>query len=78
MAENEREEIIMTENDIIAEYVKREFPEILNTLDFEKFKILYAMTGFWKELEKNIKRIDFSKLQKIVKALNESEKEGGK
>lgn len=68
----------MTENDIIAEYIKREFPEILNTVDFAKFKTSYAMTSFLKELEKKLGRIDFSRLQKIAEALNESEKEGGK
>ena len=40
----------MNENDLIAEYVKENYPEILETYDFVSFKLIKAA----KELEKII------------------------
>ena len=61
----------MTRNDVIAEYVKERYPELIKTTDF----ILYSFGMAWKStvdnLEEAIKKIDFSILLKAVDHLEE-------
>ncbi len=39
-----------TENDIIAEYVRRNFPEILETTDFAVYRLHESLNAFGQEL----------------------------
>ena len=61
----------MTRNDIIAEYVKRNYPEILTTTDFAVFQFRIACKSFCDEACKSIRSIDFSKLKETFKSLSE-------
>lgn len=47
----------MNENDIIAEYVKERFPEILETFDFAAYRLGVSWKKFGKELEKESEKI---------------------
>lgn len=62
---------IMTENDIIAEYVKRKYPEILTTVDFAAFHVCMDCKSFSDAFSRSIRNIDFSKLKEALKHLNE-------
>lgn len=64
---------IMTENDIIAEYVKRKHPEILTSIDFAAFHLGMACSIFSDSLRAKLKRIDFSRLKEALKKVNEKE-----
>lgn len=61
----------MTENDIIAEYVKRKYPEILTSIDFAAFHVGMTCKSFSDVISKSIRNIDFSKLKEAFKPLNE-------
>lgn len=61
----------MTRNDIIAEYVKRNYPEILTTTDFAAFQFRMACISFSDAVRKSIRSIDFSKLKETFKPLSE-------
>ena len=63
----------MTENDIIAEYVKRKHPEILTSIDFAAFHIGMDFSIFSDSLRTKLKRIDFSRLEEALKKVNEKE-----
>ena len=52
----------MNENDIIAEYIKEKYPELLNTTDFALYKFYCACRKVVDELKKTFRNIDFSKL----------------
>lgn len=55
----------MSENDIIAEYVKERFPEILETFDFKEYTLLIIVReGINKLFETLEKPIEF--LQKVL------------
>ena len=62
----------MTRNDIVAEYVRKRYPEILKTTDFAEFVFEMACKSFADNFEKSIK-IGFEKLRKIVDDLNRME-----
>lgn len=64
---------MMTENDIIAEYVKRKYPEILTSIDFAAFHIGMVCSIFGDSLRAKLKRIDFSRLEEALKKVNEKE-----
>lgn len=61
----------MTRNDIIAEYVKRNYPEILMSIDFAAFHVGMACKSFSDEFRKSVRTIDFSKLKEKFRPLNE-------
>lgn len=61
----------MTENDIIAEYVKRKHPEILASADFAAFHVCMDCKSFSDAFSRSIRNIDFSKLKEALKHLNE-------
>lgn len=63
----------MTENDIIAEYVKRKHPEILTSIDFAVFHIGMVCSIFSDGIRAKLKRIDFSRLEEALKKVNEKE-----
>ena len=62
----------MTENDMIAEYVKEKCPEILKSADFALYKLRKSIEKIGEQLVEGIKKIDFSK---VSQALAEREKE---
>lgn len=66
----------MTRNDVIAEYVKERFPEILTTIDFAVFNFKMACKSSVDSFEKAIKKIDFSHLQKTVDDWNRRANDG--
>ena len=47
----------MNENDIIAEYVKENHPDILNTTDFALYRILVALRKFINDFNKAFSNI---------------------
>lgn len=54
----------MTRNDIVAEYVRKRCPEILETTDFAAFVFEMACKSFVDNFGKSIK-IDLKKLRKF-------------
>ncbi len=50
----------MTENDYIAEYVKERCPELLNTVDYNLWKLSKAASEAAQTLVDSIKAIDWS------------------
>ncbi len=52
----------MTENDYIAEYVKERCPELLNTMDYNLWKLGKAVSGAVQTLVEGFKAIDWSKV----------------
>ena len=51
----------MGENDIIADYVKEHYPEILETIDFNLYKLSYACRSFCESFSDAFKKVDFKK-----------------
>lgn len=62
----------MSENDYIAEYVKENHPEILESLDFALWKMTRIVIKLRDDLVTAIKNIDFSELKKKVEEMNKS------
>ncbi len=54
----------MSKNDIIAEYVKQNYPEILATTDFAIFSLQMVVRNFTKTFSKAIKQVNFEKVKK--------------
>lgn len=58
----------MSKNDIIAEYVKQNYPEILATTDFAIFSLQMVVRNFTKTFSKTfskaIKQVNFEKVKK--------------
>lgn len=52
----------MTENDYIAEYVKERCPELLNTVDYNMWKLGKVASEFVQKIADSIKAIDWSKM----------------
>lgn len=61
----------MIKNDIIAEYVKQNYPEILATTDFAIFSFRMAVTDFTRTFSEAIKKVNFEKLKEIRKQYKE-------
>lgn len=61
----------MSKNDIIAEYVKHNYPEILETTDFAIFSFQMAVRSFAKTFSEVIKKVNFEKLKEIRKQYKE-------
>lgn len=64
----------MTRNDIIAEYIKQNYPEILATTDFAIFQFRIACISFSDAVRKSIRSVDFSKLKETLKSLSKKER----
>lgn len=60
----------MSENDIIAEYVKENYPEILNTIDFACYRFQTAVRGLCEKVFDCFKNVDFTELKKAADEIN--------
>ena len=63
----------MSENDIIAQYVREKYPEILTSVDFELYKFFLAWRNMVNDLKEAFKNIDFSKLAERVNGSEDNE-----
>lgn len=68
----------MSENDYIAEYIKEEYPELLETYGFVFWKIRRTAAECTNIALKDALKIDFSKLNEAVAKMNESIKNAAK
>ena len=50
----------MNENDVIAEYVKNQHPELLKTFDFATFRFKFACANVANDFKKAFSNLDFS------------------
>lgn len=66
----------MNENDLIAEYVKEQYPELLNTFEFAIFRLRKAAEKMANDFKETLKSIDFSKLTEAINAMQEGEEDG--
>lgn len=64
----------MSENDIIAEYVKEQYPWILNTIDFAVYKLKMQCKTMVDELKESF-RNDGDRLKDIAKKLGGGDNE---
>ena len=63
----------MSENDIIAQYVREKHPEILTSVDFGLYKFSLAWRNMVNDLKEAFKNIDFSKLAERVNGSEDNE-----
>ena len=63
----------MSENDIIAEYVREKLPEILTSVDFNLYRLSMACREFANNAVEVFKKIDFSELAELVKESEDNE-----
>lgn len=61
----------MSDNDIIAEYIKERYPEVLTTADFALFKLEIACRKFANDFLESFKKIDLQEIQKLANKINE-------
>ena len=61
----------MSENDMIAEYVKEKYPELLTTCDFAIFKIGVAAREGCRSMCETLKKIDFGVLKDCADRIND-------
>ena len=61
----------MSDNDVIAEYVKAHYPEILKTIDFNLYKLSYACRSFCESFSNAFKGVDLKKLVDLADEFNE-------
>lgn len=65
------------ENDLIAEYIKENYPELLQTMDFAVFKLTAACRKLANDFLESFKQIDLTELKEWARRLNESTKQEG-
>ena len=65
----------MNENDIIAEYVKERYPELLTAIEFTFYKLGCALKNVVSSVVETAKRIDLGELVKAMKECEEAEEE---
>lgn len=63
----------MNENDIIAEYVKSKFPNILSTADFALYRLGYKLQEMATGVVETAKQIDWNA---VLEKLNEEQPKG--
>lgn len=63
----------MNENDVIAEYVKEQYPELLETFEFAIFRLKKAAEKMANDFMESLKSIDFSKLTEAINKMQEGE-----
>ena len=63
----------MSENDIIAEYVKENHPEILNTADFALYRISVALRKFINDFNKAFSNISIEEFYEYMNKERETE-----
>jgi len=61
----------MSENDIIAEYVKSRFPNLLATVDFGLYKTGVVIGETLNGMSKSLKNIDLNALKERLESMNE-------
>ena len=66
----------MNENDLIAEYVREKYPEMLESVDFAVFRLIKAWGKMVNDFSETLKNIDFSKLTEAINAMKEGEENG--
>ena len=66
----------MSENDVIAEYVKERYPWILDTIDFAAYKFKMKWKAMVNEIEESV-RIHGDRLKDIAKGLGDIEEVEG-
>ena len=59
----------MSENDLIAEYVKENYPDLLETFDFAAYKLLAHVRKTGEEFAAAISEIDFSGAKEAINKL---------
>lgn len=64
----------MSENDVIAEYIKNKYPEMLHTADFAFYKIGVVCRETLISVSESIRKIDLSALQDAVAKVNSNNK----
>lgn len=64
----------MSENDIIAEYVKSRFPSLLATVDFGLYKMGVGIGETLNGMSKCLQNIDLKALKERLQSVNEQEK----
>lgn len=64
----------MSENDIIAAYVRNKYPELIEGADFQLFKLSFALKEAFDSVKRSMENIDFTKLAELV---DEFEKKTG-
>lgn len=62
----------MEENDVIAEYIRTKYPELLTSVDFAIFKISKVLVGCLDAVKETFGKIDFEEIKKIT---NENKQE---
>ena len=62
----------MSENDMIAEFIKEQYPELLDTFEFAIFRIQKHVEKMAKSIAEGIKAMNFSDLKKVLEKVNES------
>lgn len=60
----------MKEDEIIAQYVKERYPEILRTYDFAIYEFHTACREFCDDFVRAIRKVDFTKLKQLVDEQN--------
>lgn len=56
----------MSENDIIAEYIRDKYPEMLGTADFALYKMALALRGVASSIVEAFQKLDLKELQKVA------------
>ena len=56
----------MSENDIIAAYVRNKYPELINGADFQLFKLGLLLKEAFDNMRKKLESIDFTKLAELA------------
>lgn len=59
----------MSENDVIAEYVKENYPDLLETFDFAAYKLSAHVRKIGEEFAATISEMDFSGVKEAINKL---------
>ena len=65
----------MSENDIIAAYVRNKYPELIKGADFQLFKLGFVIKEAFDSVKRSMENIDFTKLAELA---NEFEQKCGR
>lgn len=60
----------MKEDEIIAQYVKERYPQMLSTADFAIYKICMEWREFYDAFARAVRKVDFTKLKPLVDEQN--------
>lgn len=63
----------MSENDILAEYIKEKHPEILTSVDFAVYRLGRACRKLAEDFLEAFKKIDLTELKEMADKLNRKE-----